>query len=94
MSRELGCCELPQRPFFWYNWHMEIDRQEFLDRMSAVMERPVALDTRFRETEGWSSLKAFGLLVTLENDFGRAMNLDEFKAMDTIGDLLKAAGER
>lgn len=63
-----------------------------MDRMAAVLEKPVTVDTKFREVEGWSSLMAFGILVTLENDYGRRMDLDEFAKMETIGDLVHACG--
>ena len=65
---------------------------EFLDRMSAILEVPVTAETRFREVEGWSSLMGFGILVTLENDYGRRMMIDEFQKMQTIGDLAAACG--
>ena len=63
---------------------------EFLDRMSAILETPVKAETRFREVEGWSSLMGFGILVTLENDYGRRMMIDEFQTMQTISDLASA----
>ena len=65
---------------------------KFLDRMSAVLETPVSLDTRFREVDGWSSLMAFGILVTLENDYGRRMDIAELEIMKTVGDLANACG--
>ena len=65
---------------------------EFLDRMSAILETSVRVETRFREVEGWSSLMGFGILVTLENDYGRRMMIDEFQKMQTIGDLAAACG--
>ena len=65
---------------------------EFLDRMSAILETPVTAETRFREVAGWSSLMGFGILVTLENDYGRRMMIDEFQKMQTIGDLAAACG--
>ena len=65
---------------------------EFLDRMSAILETPVGAETRFREVEGWSSLMGFGILVTLENDYGCRMMIDEFQKMQTIGDLAAACG--
>ena len=65
---------------------------EFLDRMSAILETPVTAETRFREVEGWSSLMGFGILVTLENDYGRRMMIDEFQKIQTIGDLAAACG--
>ena len=64
----------------------------FLDRMSSVLETPVTAETRFREVEGWSSLMAFGVLVVLENDYGRRMDLAEFANINTVGELAKAAG--
>lgn len=65
---------------------------EFLDRMSAILETPVTAETRFREVEGWSSLMGFGILVTLENDYGRRMMIDEFQKMQTIAELAAACG--
>ena len=65
---------------------------KFLDRMSAVLETPVSAETRFREVEGWSSLMAFGILVTLENDYGRRMDVVELETMNTVGDLAGACG--
>ena len=65
---------------------------EFLDKMSQILEAPVSLNIPFRELEDYSSLKGFGILVTLENDYNREMNIDEFLTMSTIGDLAAAAG--
>ena len=65
---------------------------EFLDRMSAILETPVTAETRFREVEGWSSLMGFGILVTLENDYGRRMMIDEFQKLQTIEELAAACG--
>ena len=60
---------------------------EFLERLSDVLETPVTLETRFRGVDNWSSLMGFGILVTLENDFGRRMTVDEFLTCQTVGDL-------
>lgn len=65
---------------------------DFMDKMAAVLETPVRPETKFREVEGWSSLMGFGILVTLENDFGRPMTIDEFQKMSTVSDLAQAAG--
>jgi acyl carrier protein len=65
---------------------------EFLDKMSQILEKPVTKDTLFREIEDYSSLKGFGILVTLENDYNREMDIDEFLTMSTIGELAAAAG--
>ena len=65
---------------------------EVLDRMSAILETPVTVETRFREVEGWSSLMGFGILVTLENDYGRRMTIDEFQKLQTIAELAAVCG--
>lgn len=66
--------------------------EQFLNRMSGILEQPVELATRFRELPGWSSLMAFGILVTLENDYGKAYTITAFQKFETVGDLAKAAG--
>lgn len=65
---------------------------EFLDKMSAILETPVTAETRFRDVPGWSSLMGFGILVTLENDYGRRMMVSEFQALQTISELAVACG--
>lgn len=63
---------------------------EFLDRLSDVLETPVTRETRFRDVANWSSLMGFGILVTLENDFGRRMSVDKFLTCHTVDDLWKS----
>lgn len=65
---------------------------EFLDKMSAILETPVTAETRFRDVPGWSSLMGFGILVTLENDYGRRMMVSEFQTLQTISELAAACG--
>ena len=64
----------------------------FIDKVSAILETPVTADTRFRDVTGYSSLMGFGLLVTLENDYGRRMTIDEFQTLETVGELAAACG--
>ena len=69
---------------------MMSSEHEFLDRMASVLEEPVTMATRFREAPLWSSLMGFGILVALENDFGRRMTVEEFLTCHTIEDLWKS----
>lgn len=48
-------------------------------------------ETRFRETPGWCSLKGFGLLVLLENDWGARVPLERFLTLETCRDLWREA---
>ena len=67
--------------------------EEFLDKVAAVLEvSSVAPDTDFRAAEGWCSLKAFGLLVMLEQDYGRTLAIGDFMKLGTVADLAAAAG--
>jgi len=65
---------------------------KFSKAVADVLEvESVALDTPFRETEGWCSLKAFGLLVMLENDWGAPTDINRFMSLKTVRDLCREA---
>lgn len=49
------------------------------------------LDDEFRTLDGWCSLKAFGLLVTLENDWATPLTIDRFLELRTVRDLYREA---
>ena len=69
-------------------------RDGFYAKAASVLETPCAgPQTRFREIPGWCSLKAFGLLAAIENDFGAAIPMDAFLACSTLGELRKLAGD-
>lgn len=72
---------------------MNSDACKFFDALARCLEQAtVGASCRFREVEGWSSLRAFSILVTLEQDFGRAMRIDEFQRYETVGELAAACG--
>ena len=67
----------------------------FYAKASSVLEIPSAgPSTRFRELDGWCSLKAFGLLAMMENDFGVRLPIGEFAGYSTLGELAALAGGR
>ena len=60
----------------------------FYDSVAQVLEvDEVGFDTDFRQTPGWCSLQAFGLLVLMENDWRAPLDIVRLKAMRTVGDL-------
>ena len=66
---------------------------EFLAKVAAVLEPPsVSLDTDFRALDGWCSLKAFGLLVMLEQDYGKTLPIEEFMSVHAVSDLAALIG--
>ena len=65
----------------------------FLDKVAAVLEvSSVTPDTDFRTVEGWCSLMAFGLLVMLEQQYGKTLAVEDFQTLRTVADLASAAG--
>ena len=65
---------------------------KFVQSVAGVLEvDSLDLDTPFRETEGWCSLKAFGLLVMLENDWGAPTSIEKFMTLKTVRDLWREA---
>ena len=64
---------------------------EFCAGLADVLDVPqVTSETRFRELDGWCSLKAFGLLIHLENEYHVSIPIETFLAFNTIADLARA----
>jgi len=60
----------------------------FYESVAQVLEvEEVGFDTCFRQTPGWCSLQAFGLLVLMENDWQAPVSIDRFQELETVGDL-------
>lgn len=64
----------------------------FLEAVSGVLESgEVTLSTRFRELPDWCSLKAFGLLVMMENDFAAPIDVNRLHGLETVRELMEEA---
>lgn len=65
---------------------------DFLRSVADVLEiGSIGIDDEFRTVSEWCSLKAFGLLVMLENDYGAPLVIDEFMKLRTVRDLFRGA---
>ena len=72
-----------------YTWRMN----EFLEKVAEVLEVPaVRPEDDFRAVDGWCSLMGFGLLVLLEQNYGKSLTVDDFLKLATVADLARAAG--
>lgn len=64
----------------------------FVNKVADVLEvDSIGIDDEFRAVPEWCSLKAFGLMVTLENDYGVPVRVDEFMKLRTVRDLFRVA---
>lgn len=67
--------------------------QEFIERLTDILECDgLTPETRFRDVADWDSLKGFGILVLLENTYGRPVTAETFLTFETVHDLARAAG--
>lgn len=67
---------------------MEKTLTEFLSSVASVLEVPsIGLEDEFRSVPDWCSLKAFGLLVMMENDFAVPLTVADLAELRTVGDL-------
>lgn len=61
---------------------------EFCAAVASVLEVPsIGLGDEFRSVPDWCSLKAFGLLVMMENDFAVPLTVADLAELRTVGDL-------
>jgi acyl carrier protein len=68
-----------------------VDEIEFLELLADVLEiepEDISPLTDYRtEIEDWDSLKGFMIITTIEENFEILISVEDFEAMNTIGDL-------
>ena len=72
---------------------MSVQLQEFLIQLAEGLEvSSIGLDDDFRTVPLWSSLVGFGILVMIEQRYGRQLGVSDLRAAHTVRELAKAAG--
>ena len=67
--------------------------KEFLEKVAEILEiDTVTPDFKFREAPDWDSMKGFSLIVLLEGDYGKPMDVETFLKCETVESLAKFAG--
>jgi acyl carrier protein len=64
--------------------------EKFLNAFKEAMEiedKEVKMDDKFRDYEGWSSLKELSVLAMMDSDFGVNLEMKDFNKLITVGDL-------
>lgn len=66
---------------------------DFLDRVAGILEvSEVSPELEFRSVRGWGSMMGFALFVMLEDEYGARLTVDGFRELNTVADLMAAAG--
>jgi acyl carrier protein len=69
--------------------------KDFIEKISEILEidySEISMETDFRnDVPFWDSLKGFGIIVLIEEDYGKKLTVEEFLEQKTIGDLYKKA---
>ena len=69
------------------------DMNDFLDRVANILETPgVTPELEFRSVRGWGSMMGFALFVMLEDEYGAKLTPEQFRELETVGELMKVAG--
>jgi len=59
-----------------------------------VDDKEISLDDKFRDYEEWDSLANLSLIAMLDDEYGVVIPNDEFKAIETVGQLLEEVTKR
>lgn len=65
---------------------------ELITRVVAVDQGRLEAHTRFVEIDGWSSVAALALMVEVEEEWPLKLDMRQFMAVQTIGELVELVG--
>jgi len=67
-------------------------KEKFIEDMADILEveaNELTVDTDFREKRfDFNSLKGYAMIVMMEEEFGKEVEVDDFIAAVTVGDLI------
>lgn len=66
--------------------------EKFLELVAEIFEvepEEIAMDSVFREIDGFNSQVGFSLIIMMEDEYDVQVSVDEFVKCRTIGDLYK-----
>lgn len=70
-----------------------MDKMTFLNQMKEALEiedRELSLEDKFRELPEWTSLAYLMTIAMIDDEYSVIITADEFKQLNTIGDIAKA----
>lgn len=69
----------------------------FFDQLKDVLdveEKTIGLEDKFRDYEEWDSLANLSLIAMLDDEYGVVIPNEEFKTIETVGQLLEEIKNR
>ena len=70
---------------------------KFLESFKEILEvedRELALEDNFRDYPEWDSLANLSVIAMIDDDYGVVIDNNEFKKMNTLGELLEGIKSR
>jgi acyl carrier protein len=64
--------------------------QKFIEMFKEAMElenKEIKMEDKFRDYEGWSSIKELSLLAMMDSEFCVELEMKDFNKLITVGDL-------
>ena len=71
--------------------------KKFVEQLKDILEMEnveVKLEDKFRDYENWDSMAALSVIAMIDDEFGVVINGEDFREMNTVGDLIEAVKKR
>jgi acyl carrier protein len=71
--------------------------KKIIEQLKEILEMEnieVNLEDNFRDYENWDSMAALSVIAMIDDEFGVLINGEDFRNLDTVGDLIQAVKKR
>lgn len=71
-------------------------KEDFLIELEDILQReePCGITDLLEDYEEWDSLSKMALLAFFDKNFGIKLSLKDFKELESVGDIIKLAGDK
>ena len=71
-----------------------MNKEEFLQELMEIMmlEEPLELSTELKSIDAYDSMTHIALLGIFEDEFGKEIETEDLRNLETVGDLVAFAG--
>ena len=71
--------------------------KKFVEQLKDILEMEnieVNMEDKFRDYENWDSMAALSVIAMIDDEFGVVINGEDFRQLNTVGDLIQAVKKR